>query len=1115
MAERVRRAPSGTRRRGGVVDADWQDLPPAHAQELDENPWAWAAHEPVEGERVDVSRFDVTAVLVCFDAARWLSATLDGLDALEVRPARLVAIDNGSTDSTPALLEKARAEGRLDAVYTGKRSSGFGQAVESALRQDRVARTGSSETGATGALPTVALDEHPGWTRDRRWLWLLHDDAVPAPDALYRLLAHVAVERDIDVTGPKLLLPRRRQSSHQLSEVGVSVSGTGRRDLHIDRDEIDQGQRDQPAERLGVSTCGMLVRTAVWRDLDGLDPAVPVFRDGVEFGWRAHLNGYRVVTTPDAEMTHRQVGRAGLRPRGLAGHHPGALDRLLGMTVVAGHTTARALPLVWLRLVLSCLLLAVGYLLGKAPGRSRDELAAVWAFVAHPGRLRALRRRTAAIHPAPGTAEVVRSLRPPSWSTLRIVGETLTGALSERYVSVAGEVDSASIDELTTDESSSVAVEGPRHPWLRPGAVLFAVAVVGAVVAARGLVGAGSLAAPGLLPAYGSLGNLWAAVWHPVPGAVGEASPPWLAVTAVGSTLTFGQPEWFTTLLLCGVVPLALLAVYPVAARLVVDRRLQLWFSGTYALLPVLLAGTNQGRLAVCVFAVGLPLLVTGVRGLVLRRVRSFEAWRGGWGVGVVLVVLSAFQPAVLLLALLLGAVGAVVLRRTPRKIGRIGIALGLPLVIWLPWWPTLVRVPGRLLVGPDAALEGAGRAPAVLGLLLGRGLGDGLPPVWLGATVFVMVWGAALLGLLRRPAHRVVLSAWATAAASLLLAIVASRLVVEVPPLGTQVRPWVGALLLVMFAALLLAGAVGADGFSGDVAGRSFSWVQPAAVLAGVAVTLVAVGGAVWWVWAGAQGPVGRTRPAVLPTYVSVAMRSDAQPRVLALELSGAGVGYSVLAGDEGTARQGDADRGFAFGGSSTARSDVADAVSRLVAGSADADVAQRLRRLGVGYVVVRGADDEERARIGNTPGLGPASGTGAAVVWQLDPAVSRAAVVPADPAATDPAVPVTRAPAAVPPGTGERHLLIGEAADPRWRAELGGTRLPKVVDGWQQGFAVPEGGGTVVWRLSSVASWFLPLQGLALLVALVFAAPGIRRADVRDPALSARRAATLSEVG
>ena len=358
-------------------------------------------------------------------------------------------------------------------------------------------------------------------------------------------------------------------------------------------------------------------------------------------------------------------------------------------------------------------------------------------------------------------------------------------------------------------------------------------------------------------------------------------------------------------------------------------------------------------------------------------------------------------------------------------------------------------------------------------------------------------------------------LSAWATAAASLLLAVLASRLVVEVPPLDMQVRPWVGALLLVTFAALLVAGAVGFDGLSGEVTGRSFTWVQPAAVLAGAAVALVTVGGAAWWAWAGAGGPVDRSRMDLLPTYVRVAMTSDAQPRVLALDVDGGSVGYSVLSGAEAASRQGDADRGFAFGGSAVASADVADAVARLAAGSADADVAQRLRRLGIGYVVVRGADDEELARIGNTPGLGPASGSGDAVVWQLDPAVSRAVVVPADPASTEPDVPVTRAPAAVPPGTGERHLLVGEAADPRWRAELGGTGLARVADGWQQGFVVPASGGTAVWHLSSALSWFLPFQGLVLLVALVFAAPGIRRPDVRDPVLSARRAATLSEVG
>ena len=81
-----------------------------------------------------------------------------------------------------------------------------------------------------------------------------------------------------------------------------------------------------------------------------------------------------------------------------------------------------------------------------------------------------------------------------------------------------------------------------------------------------------------------------------------------------------------------------------------------------------------------------------------------------------VLVALVAFEPSLIIPALLLGVLGAVMLRRTPRKIGRIGIALGLPLLVLLPWWPSILAAPGRLFVGPDAALGGAAGCPRGLG---------------------------------------------------------------------------------------------------------------------------------------------------------------------------------------------------------------------------------------------------------------------------------------------------------------------------------------------------------------------------------------------------------------
>jgi GT2 family glycosyltransferase len=1078
----------------------WSGLMPVDVEDLafDENPWAWADYVDEETHRVDVSTAHITAVLVTLDAARWLPATLQAISKLDTRPTRLVAIDNDSNDATRELLDRAYDNNVLDAVYEGNREFGFGTAVNVALELDAASLQDHADT--IGFRAVSAQDSH--------WLWLLHDDAMPAPDALYQLLAHVTADQSIDLTGPKLLLPRRRHGGQPISEVGVSISGTGRRELDLDMDEIDQGQRDQAQERLGVSTCGMLVRTAVWEQLNGLDPALPVFRDGVEFGWRAHLNGYSVVTTPRAQVTHRQVGRAGLRPHGLTGRRPGKVDRLLGMLVVAGHAERKVLPLVWLRLVWSCVLRAVGYLIGKVPARALDEMLALGAFVAHPRRLMGLRKRTAAFEPVPGTQEVVESLRPRWWSGLRVGLDTLTGAASERYRSLAGDTDVATLDELTGDDFSSATEERPKSVWLNPVALTVAAAVVCSLIATRSLFGRGSLAGPALLPAQDSVITLWRAVVSAIPGAPAQITPPWVALAALGSTALFGQPDWFTTLLICGAVPLSLLAAYPLVRRVINDRRIRLWVSATYALLPALLGGTNQGRLTLSVVAIGLPLLIMAARGLVLRRTHTPEAWRGGWGVGVVLVALVAFEPSMIILALLAGIFGAVVLHRTPRKLGRIAIALGVPLVVLLPWWPSLISAPGRLFVGPDSVLDGADVAPQVWQLLLGREVGPGLPPLWVGAVIFGVIWTIAILGLARRPARRAVLGAWAAASLALTMAVVLSKLVVPVPPAGTEVRPWVGSYLLLAFAALIIGGGMGLDGVSADISERSFNWLQPASVLAGIAVCLVSLGGAVWWVLAGTHGPIDRTRLNAIPPYVMNAMKSDARPRLLAIDLSDGSARYAVLADDY--LRLGDADRGFTFGGSVSAREQLNDLVVRLVAGTADEDITPQLASLGIGYVWVTGADQEAKARIDNTEGLGTASGNERGIVWKLDPPVARTVLREGLQQ-----LPVGRSPAAVPVGADQRQLHVGEAADLRWRAEFNGQALTPAADGWQQVFAVPATAGTVSYALPSVMPWLLPAQGLLLLVAAVLAAPAIRRPEVRDPAKTARRAATLSELG
>jgi GT2 family glycosyltransferase len=112
-------------------------------------------------------------VIVAHDGAAWLPRVAQAV-ANQTRPVqRVVAVDTGSRDRSGALL--AQAFGRA-AVFGMERTTGYGAAVAKALRH-RAANT--------------HMPPPPGGPREERteWIWLLHDDCEPAPDALERLLA--------------------------------------------------------------------------------------------------------------------------------------------------------------------------------------------------------------------------------------------------------------------------------------------------------------------------------------------------------------------------------------------------------------------------------------------------------------------------------------------------------------------------------------------------------------------------------------------------------------------------------------------------------------------------------------------------------------------------------------------------------------------------------------------------------------------------------------------------------------------------------------------------------------------------------------------------------------
>ncbi|NNG20241.1 glycosyltransferase [Naumannella sp. ID2617S] len=1009
--------------------------------------WAWTEDEHQE-PAPETSAIAVTAVLVAHNAEAWLGPALQSLRNLTRRPDQLYAVDTGSDDRTAQLL---RESGLFDEVIAGRGEDGFGVAVNRAL---------------------AVAEERPG-----EWLWLLHDDLTLAPDTLEQLLRGTLADPGADLLGPKLLQPHRGTGPARLSEVGVTISDSGRRELDLEPGEIDQGQHTA-RQVLAVSTCAMLVRRSVYAALGGLAPELPVFRDGVDLGWRATAAGHRVRTCPEAVVTHRQAGRNGLRRSALIGSDPTATDRQLALRTVAAH---RGGGFASLRLILGSLLLSVGYLLAKAPAQARAEFAALRDFVGN-GRTRALRARIAPPVSAEASATVAM-LRPRRWAGLRLAAEGALGLLPRR------DAPGTSIDELTGDDFASAGEENRGGFWSNPAAVTTLLLTVTALFAGRALIGPGSPASDLLLPARSSLGEAYRAYLAPIVGAPGLSAPPWLGLTALFSTVTAGRPVLLVALGFLLVVPVAALAAQPLLRRTVTDARVRIAATVLYALLAVLLAAVNRGLIAPLVLAVFLPLLAVSVRALVLRRTTGPDSWRPVWASGLLLSVLIAFLPALGLLALLGGLVAALLARREPARLLRIGVVALIPLILLAPWWPAVVNGWSRLLVGPDAGLGGQAVGPTWR-LLLGLTPGPGAPALWLAAVFFGAIWLWALVGLALRTSSPAVWAALGTGLAALALAVLLSRQLATTLPQGTRVRPEVVSLLLLGFAALVYAGALGLDLVPAALAKRSLGLAHLATGLL-VVVTVAAVTvGAAWWALVGAHGPIHREPGTVVAPYLRNAMNSPARTRVLAIEVQGPVQSWSLLADDQ--LRLGDADRGLAFGGSPTMQERTRGIVARLVSGSGDERVAQDLADLAVGQVWVSGANEELKSRINNTPGLGAASGDESVTVWSVPQTRGRWTVTGAQPIVLD--ARGTAAEATLPAATGPRQLVLSEPTDPRWRVTFNGNELTGRSAADRTTFDIPGNPGQLEVRLSDpLRGWLALAQLLGLLALVVLAAPSL----------------------
>lgn len=232
----------------------------------------------------------VDVVIVVHNHAATLAATLDGLAAQTLQPARVVVVDNASTDDSRAILV---ARPGLEVVHW-EENRGFAAGVNEGIQR--------------GPSP---------------WVLSLNPDCRLSPDFLATLVT--AAERQRRVGSACGLLMRAHAAALEPTPVvdsaGMLASASGR---HLDRGagRALQHALERPAWVFGATGACALLRREALDDVaypggEVLDEGFFAYREDADLAWRLQRRGWRCLYWPQARAFHAR----GQRPEaGRRGH---------------------------------------------------------------------------------------------------------------------------------------------------------------------------------------------------------------------------------------------------------------------------------------------------------------------------------------------------------------------------------------------------------------------------------------------------------------------------------------------------------------------------------------------------------------------------------------------------------------------------------------------------------------------------------------------------------------------------------------------------------------------------------------------------------------------------
>ena len=645
----------------------------------------------------------VLVLLVVRDGARWLRECLHALAEQTYPRIAILAVDDASADESHEILVHALGEGR---VVRNDSPRGRARSLEDAI-----------------SIPVV---------READFLLILHDDAALDPDAVARLVEATtlpSIDR-VGVVGAKIV---DWNSPRRLRDVGRSADRFGHPYSPLQPGEIDQGQFDRVLEVLAVDPCGVLVARGVWNDVGLFDERLGDDDGDLDFGWRAHLAGWRVLMTPRARVRHLAAAEHDDRP-GRDRSRRYEEDRAALAAVLKNYGLVSLLWIVPVGLVLSLFRLLF-LLLARRFEEAYDVVAAIGWNIGHlPGTLQRRRR-----------AQRARRVRDRS---LHRFMES-AGLRLPRWFQAA---------EHVLDEQRATDPNAPQRTRLRrrtaslvsshPVVVGSFFGILLGVVAIRDLITHGTIAG-GALPAFPDLPSGFFAELvstYRTTGLGGSlAASPALGALGALSGLLFGSTALAEKVVVAGAPALAVVLCYRASVRLTGRPGAAVAAAAAYGLSALMLWSFSDGHIALLVLLALLPPLVERVDVAFRADAPADGERRFAVGLAVTLAVGIAFVPGTILVVALLALVGLVGGRARVRGLGRLTAAAVGAAILLFPFIPTVVAGGGlalRSFVGTSDPWE-------IVRLVLGSA-----PGAWAVAYFLPLaaVLGLALTGDRLRP---------------------------------------------------------------------------------------------------------------------------------------------------------------------------------------------------------------------------------------------------------------------------------------------------------------------------------------------------------------------------